>query len=317
MSDNPCFRLNFSQLEYFISAAKHLNFSKAAAECYVVPNVISKQISNLESMLHFQLFRRESKRLQLTAEGEIFYRCAMDISRRFEGAVHEMASLDPSLDMRLLLGYYDIWSETMIAPLVRNFKARYPNSHVSIRHIHPPQVITSLNNGTLDAVIISPYRERKGGTLDSFLLAHSPVNLVVASGHSLSGRPEVSLNEVESQLFSHLTIMPDVQDPKTSLNTGDPIMPRRDKFYALGLEQSKNIHNILFNIRSGISIGLMPEACKDYLENLGLRFVKIKEPIDPVTMHVLWKKDNPSATLKLFLEITHSYVAGQEKEVFL
>ena len=36
--------MSFRRIEYFLSVAKHLNFTKAARECYVAQAAISQQI---------------------------------------------------------------------------------------------------------------------------------------------------------------------------------------------------------------------------------------------------------------------------------
>ena len=39
--------MSFRRIEYFLSVAKHLNFTKAARECYVAQAAISQQIKQL------------------------------------------------------------------------------------------------------------------------------------------------------------------------------------------------------------------------------------------------------------------------------
>lgn len=50
--------MSFRRIEYFLSVAKHLNFTKAARECYVAQAAISQQIKQFEEELGFKLFDR-------------------------------------------------------------------------------------------------------------------------------------------------------------------------------------------------------------------------------------------------------------------
>lgn len=43
--------MSFRRIEYFLSVAKHLNFTKAARECYVAQAAISQQIKQFEEEL--------------------------------------------------------------------------------------------------------------------------------------------------------------------------------------------------------------------------------------------------------------------------
>ena len=41
--------MEIRQLRYFISAATHLNFTRAARECFIVQTAMTQQIANLET----------------------------------------------------------------------------------------------------------------------------------------------------------------------------------------------------------------------------------------------------------------------------
>lgn len=58
--------LPLNALRAFESAARHLNFSRAAEELSVTPGAVSQQIRLLEDMVGGPLFRREARGLQLT-----------------------------------------------------------------------------------------------------------------------------------------------------------------------------------------------------------------------------------------------------------
>ena len=63
-------------LKTFEAAARHLNFSRAAAELHVTPSAVSHQIKGLEARIGQTLFRRDGKALNLTEAGGILLRGA-------------------------------------------------------------------------------------------------------------------------------------------------------------------------------------------------------------------------------------------------
>lgn len=65
-------------LKGFEAAARHLSFTRAAAELFLTQSAISRQIQTLEEQLGVKLFRRETRRLVLTAEGEVLYRAVAE-----------------------------------------------------------------------------------------------------------------------------------------------------------------------------------------------------------------------------------------------
>src|SRR5258708_26708606 len=59
-------------LRAFEAAARHLSFTKAAAELNVTQTAISHQIRRLEEQLGVRLFRRQIRALALTPEGQAY-----------------------------------------------------------------------------------------------------------------------------------------------------------------------------------------------------------------------------------------------------
>ena len=57
-------------LRAFVAAAKHLSFSRAATELHVTPAAVSQQVKQLEDHLGCMLFKRTSRTLLLTDEGQ-------------------------------------------------------------------------------------------------------------------------------------------------------------------------------------------------------------------------------------------------------
>ena len=79
--------MSFRRIEYFLSVAKHLNFTKAARECYVAQAAISQQIKQFEEELGFKLFDRGGTAVALTPAGEYFARQCQSVLSQYHGAV--------------------------------------------------------------------------------------------------------------------------------------------------------------------------------------------------------------------------------------
>ena len=65
--------MKIEKLYYFLSVAKHQNFTRASKECHIAQPAISKQMLSLEKELGFPLFERKNRRVELTDAGKEFY----------------------------------------------------------------------------------------------------------------------------------------------------------------------------------------------------------------------------------------------------
>jgi LysR family transcriptional regulator, glycine cleavage system transcriptional activator len=87
---------NLSTLPGFEAAARHLSFTLAAAELHLTQGAISRQVRELELFLGRQLFRRFTRRIELTEDGAAYARVARDILAELERATARFGGGAPS-----------------------------------------------------------------------------------------------------------------------------------------------------------------------------------------------------------------------------
>ena len=87
--------MEFAQIIYAVTLAEYLNFSRAAAKLFITQPTLSQQIRRLESDLGFPLFRRNTKKVELTEAGEVFINEARDLVSSYwhlENTCNEISS---------------------------------------------------------------------------------------------------------------------------------------------------------------------------------------------------------------------------------
>jgi DNA-binding transcriptional LysR family regulator len=79
--------VHLRNLRYFAAVAEELHFSRAAERLRVSQPALSKQIRQLERELRFQLLRRDRRRVELTAAGEVLLPVARQLLADWEEAL--------------------------------------------------------------------------------------------------------------------------------------------------------------------------------------------------------------------------------------
>lgn len=117
-------------LRGFVAAARHASFTKAGAELFLTQSAISRQVQALEAQLGTPLFRRSTRRLQLTAAGEILYRAALDAFTGLDEAVRQIAAPRhrPGLTLSTSIGFAALW----LVPRLAGFQALHPEIGVRL-----------------------------------------------------------------------------------------------------------------------------------------------------------------------------------------
>ena len=95
--------MNRNQLRYFVSAAEHRSFTKAAEQYYISQTAVTQQIQQLEQTLGCELFDRSTRPVSLTSAGKSFLLDAKAILERMSRA-QERVHLRPLLQHRHSIG---------------------------------------------------------------------------------------------------------------------------------------------------------------------------------------------------------------------
>lgn len=117
-------------LKGFEAAARHLSFTRAAAEQFLTQSAISRQIQTLEDQLGVRLFRRETRRLALTPEGEQLYRAVTEIFERLAGVCAGLRATQrrPRVTITAAVSIASLW----LVPRLAAFQALEPDLDVLI-----------------------------------------------------------------------------------------------------------------------------------------------------------------------------------------
>jgi LysR family glycine cleavage system transcriptional activator len=112
-------------LKAFEATARHLSFTKAAAELHVTPAALSHQIRGLEDLLGLKLFFRRARAIELTDAARLIY---PGIQTGFESLRQAVERLEPSRQDRVLVvsatpGLTAKW----LAPKLYRFLAKHPD----------------------------------------------------------------------------------------------------------------------------------------------------------------------------------------------
>lgn len=102
------------------------SFAAAADDMGLSASAVSKLISRLESRLGVRLINRTTRRLALTAEGEIYLRRSQEILAAIEAAEGELASARTSPRGHLRVHAPPVMISDHFAPALPGFLTRYP-----------------------------------------------------------------------------------------------------------------------------------------------------------------------------------------------
>lgn len=117
-------------LKGFEAAARQLSFTRAAAELNLTQGAVSRQVKELETDLGQDMFVRHTRRIELTPEGEQFYRVVEGVFDELERAALRLARRrsDPAITITALPTIATVW----LMPRLHQLVARHPEIEARI-----------------------------------------------------------------------------------------------------------------------------------------------------------------------------------------
>ncbi len=125
--------LPLADLRAFEAAARHLSFTKAAAELGVTQGAISQRIRKLEELLDLQLFERRTRALVLTNAGQSLATAVADgLSRIAQGLEEIGRPAAPRSPKQLTVSVLPDFASKWLLPRLTGFQDKYPEIEVRI-----------------------------------------------------------------------------------------------------------------------------------------------------------------------------------------
>ena len=186
--------MEIQQLYYYMELCKQKNFTEAGYACNMTQGALSKQIRKLENELGITLIRRNTRKFELSKEGEIF----LSYAKKMTGTYEEMLK-NVQKNQEIKIGCMPVLAPYHFARLVADFRKEYPD----IKFVIDERIASEIqeNSDRYDFLIL-----RENMMEDQKKFRFSPLYddklcAVLYEKHPLYGRDRLQLKELKDDVF--------------------------------------------------------------------------------------------------------------------
>lgn len=152
-----------SNLEYyktFYYVAKTGSLTQAASLLSISQPAVSQALKQLEQQTNAKLFRRVSKGVKLTAEGELLYSYVAKGYEQFLLGEERLKQMQNSELGEIHIGASDMTLQFFLLPYLEQFHEKYPGIKVIVSNAPTPETIENLKKNRLISVLSVPHWRR-------------------------------------------------------------------------------------------------------------------------------------------------------------
>lgn len=174
-------------IKIFIKVVENSNFTKAGKALNMAPSSIARNIDNLENILNVTLFKRSTRQLTLTDEGNYFLEGAINLLEESERLIVSTSHIHDQRLQTIKISVFESFGNLVICPLIPKFLQLHPEAQIEIELENR---LVDLHAENINLAI------RIGHPMDSSLHARKLMNdgaLLCASPQYLAkhGKPQI------------------------------------------------------------------------------------------------------------------------------
>lgn len=197
--------MRLEQFQYVVEVAKCHSMSKAAKQLFLSQPALSTAISNLETELGFQIFKRSFQGVALTDQGEEL----LKISKRIVENVETIPLISQQRDRvpTVNIAAVPAACNSLVIDLIHRLRAKNPNTSINIQELRPNKVLSALENGTADLCIGLHVADSRDNILKQVAqndlhmeeVFQDTMYVYLPAAHPLAGKPVLSRQELAGE----------------------------------------------------------------------------------------------------------------------
>lgn len=186
--------MEIQQLYYYMELCKQKNFTEAGYACNMTQGALSKQIRKLENELGITLIRRNTRKFELSKEGEIF----LSYAKKMTGTYEEMLK-NVQKNQEIKIGCMPVLAPYHFARLVADFRKEYPD----IKLVIDERIASEIqeNSDRYDFLILRENMMEDQKKFRFSSLYDDKLCAVLYEKHPLYGRDRLQLKELKDDVF--------------------------------------------------------------------------------------------------------------------
>jgi LysR family transcriptional regulator, cell division regulator len=283
--------MNTNDLKIFESVALSGNFTKAAQAMHTVQSNVTARIKSLEEEFGASLFLRSSRKVELTAAGEILMHYCTRINQLIDEAKNNIQHTDRMIG-HLNIGCIETTMALKMPDIIAAFAEQYPDVDLEFRSAMRPTLISDVLNYKLNAAFVPAPVSIKD--LDQVHIKEEQLVILVSSKYT-------NVQEVLSNKQLKIVVF----------EQGCVFRARLESWLdSKGILQYKSIvlnsiEGIINFVEAGIGISMLPaELIADYYTSRRLKTFSLNKELGTMNTVLVFRRNAPlSGPLNAFIRM--------------
>ncbi|MBP2364579.1 LysR family transcriptional regulator [Pseudonocardia parietis] len=296
--------MDTQKLQVFVTIAEELHFGRAAARLHLGQPHLSRTVRALESELGAEVFRRTTRRVELTPAGAALVPHAHALLARADEARAAVAAARDGRSGRVRISFAGPSAHATVGQLARAVREQHPLLDLEfLPGRYGATAITELLEGESDLALARFAAPPVGVTSRSVARERCVVAVPVA--HRLADADEVRIADLRDE--------PLIAFPESfgsAVRTMFVEHCRAAGFAPRIVQTAPDSWTCTALVSAGVGLHFTTASAVAHLPLDGVRVREIADPLPTIDVFLIWRRDDDSAVLERVLQTSTEILPG-------
>ncbi len=274
--------MTLKQLKAFLVLARTLNYANAANELCLSQSALSLSIKSLEDELGGKLFKRNTRRVDLTADGNALIPFAKKLLANWEDMERDVKQRFKLHRGTLNIASMPFATHAILPAVLNEFNKHHPNINFSIHDIPNEKIIEKVQEGIFELGICFEPQHNDQLIFKSFF--NEDFLALLPKAHVLAKHQSVTWQELCSYPFITL------QKPSIIRHVVEEKCAQNDLILDLKIE-CHQISSLSHFVAFGMGVSAIPRHFQNYIDKENNLLIEIEDGQVNLPVGVIYKKD--------------------------
>lgn len=298
--------MRIEDIRAFLSVAELRHFGQAAEALNITQSALTRRIKSIEVYLGFPIFKRTTRDVGLTEEGEVLVRYWEQCINSYQNGIDRAQMVRQGLLGDLSLGICSYAHSNLLANIAAHLYSNYQRLTLRPQMAHTPELKRLLVGGALHFAFLdeSCIDER----FESVFAQKLYFAVIAHEGHELAQRANISLADLDRQMIStdNQFFLPDNWNELFGVLKEQGVKPQFRQLRTTSTEIMKQVLE-----EQGLALVVAEQG---FVPLSGLKELEVVDLDLEMNMYLAWLKNTDTPLVRRVAKILQSIDLGEITE---
>ncbi|AMP04573.1 LysR family transcriptional regulator [Collimonas pratensis] len=278
--------ISLRQLKYFVEIVDAGSYTRAAEHLFIAQSALSRQMKELETDMQVSLLQRDSRHIELTEAGQLFYERSKRILEDIENAIVQAHQVGKGEQGRIrVLHSSSVTLSAAMGDIFSRLLTQFPGVSLDFSRAPSEHQALDIDEGRADFGMVRLPILRQLPNIQVKKVFSEKLVVALSKDHRFADRGAIGIAELRDELFVSVP-----HKDRGGLSYLVAALCMRHDFFPKASRATSRKASLLNLIEANLGIAIVPESMQE-IAPAGIRFLQLPAQDAQSNVAVIYRRD--------------------------